>query len=60
MLKLLSNQYKNTAMLKRGKKPLTIEDREKIELEQQFMAGQKFFQITNKNNENVDVSSPDA
>ena len=33
MLKLLSNQYKNTAMLKRGKKPLSIEDREKIELE---------------------------
>ena len=43
MLKLLSNQYKNTAMLKRGNKPLTLQDRDKIELEQQFMAGQKFF-----------------
>jgi len=48
MLKLLANQYKNQAMQRKGRKPLTLAERQEIELSQQLSVGQKLFAVSDK------------
>ena len=41
-LRLFANQFKNQAMIKRGKKPLTVREREQIDLGQQAQINDLF------------------
>ena len=44
MLRLYANQQKNQAMLEKGKKPLSHEERQSIELYQQLGAAENLIQ----------------